>query len=1225
MSMAILCDAYTLVNRSTAKIGIEIDESSASSLFVRAGVSARSKSRETMMTKLRRSLFPSLFAMSIMLLTVTAVAQNKIVRAGKDKIENEYIVVLQDDVLPQQVPELARQIASAHGTRAEKIWQYTIKAFFVRMSEERAEQLSRHPLVKYVEENARWYLSASQQTNVNSITCDPAVNCPVVDDNRLWHLDRADQNYASSTNRYSYTSDGTNVTVYVVDTGVNKNHQEFAGSGRVQAGFNATGDLIPADDPCMGFAAPLSVPAQPYEQSLLKSELLLNGHGTAVASALGGRRTGIAKNVTIVPIKVAPCDGNSGRQRQSSHFYQQNQIMYHSPNSGANSGVIWRAMNSGTTAATDPGDWPNLVGTVRVDGTITWKAVLDTISTTDTIIAGLDWILSPSNPGPKSYAVVTLSTYKLATDLQASGVEQSIKNLLANNITVIASANNQNGNACDTTPGRMSINNPDSNIANNVITAGGTMIINRPWTVDISDVGGNVADGPNPNGFYGLEPAYDSTKAVRDGRWICGAGDSSEICSNTTAIQSGNPGNSSNYYFFQGGSNAGPCVTLFAPAKNLFVASIGSANSYRDARVRGGHASGTSWSAPIVAGFAARLLQNNPTFTPVQMRTALLNNSVGTLDAATLNTFDYQGQPISGTPNKLLKLSDVNITSQPVSVTSSGPATLTVIASGTSALSYQWYQVSSGFDLATYNYGAHSSTPIAGATASTFTAPVSSTPKSYWVRVTNAGGSADSTIATVTPGQQCVAGMITQQPQSQTIIPGASATISVAVSGTGPFNYQFYQAPVGFYQNPTGISTATINTGPLVTTKQYWAEINDTCQGTLLRSDAAVITVQCTAAPMITQQPTSRVTSPGQSTTLSVSATQAVSYQWYQGNSPSTATPISGAINSTLTVAPQSTTNYWVRVMNGCGNADSVTATVCVLPGITAQPTPRIINPGQSTTLTVTAINATSYQWYQGTAPSTATPVGTNSNSLTVTPAATTSYWVRVSNSCGSVDSNTVVVTVAPAQPPQITRLQSASSLANSQTSITANWPQPTQAGTFLVAVVSVWLDPYANFTAPAGWSHAVTSEWNNVKVAIYYRPNNPGARTSETFTCSPGYHDMTLYILEYAGIAATNPLDKTALNGAATNNGYVQTGFTANTTQAKELVITALTTYTQTEFTTTPADGYTEVYDQYMLYHLTTAMYEKITTAIGSYGHGATVGVPAEYVGAVATFKGAN
>jgi putative transposon-encoded protein len=54
-------------------------------------------------------------------------------------------------------------------------------------------------------------------------------------------------------------------------------------------------------------------------------------------------------------------------------------------------------------------------------------------------------------------------------------------------------------------------------------------------------------------------------------------------------------------------------------------------------------------------------------------------------------------------------------------------------------------------------------------------------------------------------------------------------------------------------------------------------------------------------------------------------------------------------------------------------------------------------------------------------------------------------------------------------------------------------------------------------------------------------------------------------------------------------------------------------------------SDGYTEIYDQNVLFHLTTAMYEKITTSIASYGHGATVSVPAEWVGVVATFRGAD
>jgi hypothetical protein len=67
-------------------------------------------------------------------------------------------------------------------------------------------------------------------------------------------------------------------------------------------------------------------------------------------------------------------------------------------------------------------------------------------------------------------------------------VEAAIRSILNANITVIASANNKNGNACDTSPGRMSIDNPDTSVANDVITAGGSMIVNRPWTVNVSDV-----------------------------------------------------------------------------------------------------------------------------------------------------------------------------------------------------------------------------------------------------------------------------------------------------------------------------------------------------------------------------------------------------------------------------------------------------------------------------------------------------------------------------------------------------------------------------------------------------------------------------------------------------------------------------------------------------------------------------------------------------------------
>ncbi len=724
-----------------------------------------------------------------------ASAPAPIIRAGDDKVPDQYIVVFKDDVLPGQISDLASELATQFGAAVEKVWSHAVKGLFARMTETQAQAMTAHPLVKYIEENARWYVSAGPyQTNVDPKTCDPtAGNCPTVIDDRLWHLDRLDQNPASPTNTFSYCTDGTGVTVYVVDTGVNKFHNEFAPNGaRVRSGYNATGDFMPADDPCLGFATPPQPGWEYLENNFYKQEVLGNGHGTSVASALGGRRVGVAKNVAIVPIKVTRCDYNSARARVSAHFYQQNETMWRTSN-GYESGItLYRALNSGTTAGTEPTNWPTTAGQTILDGAnpggVTWIVVAASehhptfAQTTQMMIDGLNWILSPSNPGPKSYAVVTLSTYRLATEAGVAGptntVEAAIRSLLSNNITVIASANNQNGNACDTSPGRLSINNPDPTIANDVITAGGSMIINRPWTVDLSGApaGSVEADGPRPSGTYGVEPAYDATKAVRDARWICGAGDSSILCYNSTptctAALPGTTGTNTcpapSYYDFQGGSNAGPCVTLFAPAKNLFVATPAAVDAYRDARIRGGHASGTSWSAPIAAGFAARILQNNPNYTPAQVRTALLNNSVSTLDPSTLNTFNYNGVEITSTPNKMLRMADVNITTHPASTAASptGTTPLTVVAGGTSTVSYQWYEVNSTFDYATYKNGAYSSVPIAGATSSTFDAPASTVTKAYWARAINSCGSADSDIAVVVPR------------------PGAPSNVSAVASGT---------------------------------------------------------------------------------------------------------------------------------------------------------------------------------------------------------------------------------------------------------------------------------------------------------------------------------------------------------------------------------------------------------------------------------------------------------
>lgn len=97
------------------------------------------------------------------------------------------------------------------------------------------------------------------------------------------------------------------------------------------------------------------------------------------------------------------------------------------------------------------------------------------------------------------------------------------------------------------------------------------------------------------------------------------------------------------------------------------------------------------------------------------------------------------------------------------------------------------------------------------------------------------------------------------------------------------------------------------------------------------------------------------------------------------------------------------------------GSGTVVTPPPCTPPTITSQPASTTITRGGSVTLSV-AVSGTSpftYQWYIGTAGNTASPLsGSNSPSITVSPTATSSYWVRITNACGTANSTTVTITV---------------------------------------------------------------------------------------------------------------------------------------------------------------------------------------------------------------------
>lgn len=95
-----------------------------------------------------------------------------------------------------------------------------------------------------------------------------------------WGLDRIDQASPTYDSRYSYTTTGAGVDIYIIDTGIRRSHSEFApASTRVAAGYYTPG-LGSTDDGC--------------------------GHGTHVAGIAAGATYGVAKAARIIPVRVFP-------------------------------------------------------------------------------------------------------------------------------------------------------------------------------------------------------------------------------------------------------------------------------------------------------------------------------------------------------------------------------------------------------------------------------------------------------------------------------------------------------------------------------------------------------------------------------------------------------------------------------------------------------------------------------------------------------------------------------------------------------------------------------------------------------------------------------------------------------------------------------------------------------------------------------------------------------
>ncbi len=90
-------------------------------------------------------------------------------------------------------------------------------------------------------------------------------------------------------------------------------------------------------------------------------------------------------------------------------------------------------------------------------------------------------------------------------------------------------------------------------------------------------------------------------------------------------------------------------------------------------------------------------------------------------------------------------------------------------------------------------------------------------------------------------------------------------------------------------------------------------------------------------------------------------------------------------------------------------------STSCAPPWVIVSPQDQSAQSEATATLSVTATGTAplSYQWYEGNAGDTSMPFGGDANTFTTPPlSSTASFWVRVTNTCGTADSATATISV---------------------------------------------------------------------------------------------------------------------------------------------------------------------------------------------------------------------
>ncbi|HEV2246777.1 MAG TPA: putative Ig domain-containing protein [Terriglobia bacterium] len=757
--------------------------------------------------------------------------------------------------------------------------------------------------------------------------------------------------------------------------------------------------------------------------------------------------------------------------------------------------------------------------------------------------------------------------------------------------------------------GSVSANFPVSNTAGNLILVFVRMS-SATQTVSLADTAGNTY----------IQAATQVQSSDNHQTFLFYAKNISSAAGNTVTATFSSTNNHPwmAIYEFQGLSTTNP-LDQTASAQGAGSTPSSGATSTTTATnelVFGGTGLASNYSGSLAAGSGYTMLENDPANSPAATEIALAS-STGSYTA----TFGLNSGP--------------NWTTLIATFAAGGPVAPVVstasLPNATQNAAYSTTLTASG-GTTPYSWSVSSGTLPAGLSLASGTGVISGTPtgtgtSNFTVQVTDANSLTGTKPLSLT--------VIAPPTVTTTSLPNATqnaaySTTLTASGGTTPYSWSISSGTL-----PAGLSlasgTGVISGTPSATgTSNFTVTVTDANSITAAQPLSLVVNVAPLTVTTTSPLPSGTINAAYSTTLTATGGTTPYAWSISSGTLPSglSLASATGVISGTPTAG--GTSNFTVKVTD----ANSLTATqplsltvAATPPSVTTTSLPNgTQNTAYNTTLTASG-GTTPYSWSvsSGTLPAGLTLASsTGVISGTPTGTGTSNFTVQVTDANSLTGTKALSLTINAASGGGIGLAQENAVQGSGVASVSVAFPTTNTAGNLILAYVRMSSSSQTvtlQDSAGNAYVEAVGQVQNadGSQVHLFYAKNIlSAAGNTVTATFSTFNNHPWLAIYEYKGLNTANPLDQTA--NAQGTSAAPNSGATATTTSANELVFAAMGLPASYSGTQTLGSGYTLLQNDTSTSPASNE--SMLVTSTGSYAAAFSLTSSVSWSAIVATFK---